>query len=136
MLATLAFTVLFHAQAPAPAEEIPAKKELFAQEKWYQDQKGNEEEFVGLLERQGDGGKVGFGRSNPYRLVMIVQLRTVQVVDGRFVEVPVGAPMTEVREVHGGGKPELLAPYVGKRIKLVGKAVNMEVEGKQHNEIW
>jgi len=31
---------------------------------------------------------------------------------------------------------ELLAPYVGKRIKLIGKAVDMEVVGRQHREIW
>jgi hypothetical protein len=107
--------------AEKPAEkELPAKKDLFAQEAWYKDQKGKEEEFVGVLERAakpGDG-VVGFGRMNPYRLVM-----------GE-------SDKKSVREVYVGSKPDLLAPYVGKKIKLIGKAVDIEVEGRDHREIW
>lgn len=135
MLTTLVLTVLLNAQAQPPVDELPIKKELFAQEKWYQDQKAKEEEFVGVLERQ-ESGKVGIGRNNPYRLVMTIQLRTIQVVDGMFVEVPVGAATTEVREVYAGGKPDLLAPYAGMKVRLIGKPVEMEVAGKKNNEIW
>jgi hypothetical protein len=90
--------------------------ELFAKEAWYKSAKGDEQPFVGVLRKAERGkGIVGFGRYNPFRLEM----------DGN-----------KVREVYVGGKPNLLDPYVGKKIKLVGKAVDMEVEGRQHHEIW
>jgi len=96
------------------------KRELFAAEEWYKTQKGEERSFVGVLERTpGSGpGTVGFARTNPYRLVM--------EDNGK----------KSVREVYVGGKSGLLTPYVGKKVKLIGKAVDMEVEGKQHHEIW
>ncbi len=109
---------------PEPAtkekEDPPAKLELFGGEDWYKGQPGKEEEFVGLLEgsRRAGGKAPGFGRFNPYRLVMG------------------GEGKKSVREVYNGGKPELLAPYVGQKVKLVGKAVDMEVEGTDHHEIW
>jgi hypothetical protein len=133
MLATLVFTVLVNAQAPP--EELPIKKELFAQEKWYQDQKGKEEDFVGVLSRAAEGNKAGAGRHNPYRLTIPVVFRTVQLIDGQFVESVVDGG-TEVREVYVGGKPDLLAPYAGMRVRLTGKAVDMKVEGREHREIW
>jgi hypothetical protein len=101
------------AVAEPQVKEPPAKLELFAAEDWYRGQKGKEEEFVGVLERV-KGGGVGFGRFNPYHLRM----------------------EKDVREVYVGGKPDLLAPYVGRKVKLIGKAVDMEVEGQQHREIW
>ena len=105
--------------AAEPAKEPPAKLELFAREDWYTGQKGKEEEFVGVLMFKDRGkGVVGFGRFNPYTLVMAD-----------------GAKTTE-REVYVGGKPDLLKPYVGKKLKLTGKAVDMEVEGRDHHEIW
>lgn len=90
--------------------------ELFAKEGFYKNQKGAEQEFVGVL-RKADRGKnvIGFGRYNPFRLEMDAK---------------------KVREVYVGGKLKLLDPYVGKKIKIVGKAVDMEVEGRMHHEIW
>src|SRR5204862_6913242 len=41
-----------------------------------------------------------------------------------------------VYEVYVGGKPDLLTPFVGKRVKITGKYVLMEVEGRTHREIW
>src|SRR5262249_41447425 len=113
MLATLMTAVL------AVAADPPAKLELFAKEEWYKNQAGKEEEFVGVLKFT-DRGKnvVGFGRFNPYTL-----------------EMTKGDQKT-IREVYHGGKPDLLKPYIGKTIKLTGKAVDMEVEGKNHHEIW
>jgi hypothetical protein len=35
-----------------------------------------------------------------------------------------------------GTRGQLLEPYVGQRVRLTGKAVDMEVEGTQHHEIW
>ena len=98
-----------------PLKQVPpGKKELFAREKWYQDQEGKEQDFVGVLEKVDRGGRVGFGRFNPYRLKM----------------------KDDVREVYIGGKPQILAEYVGRKVKLSGKAVNIGVEGKRHREIW
>src|SRR5262245_5796041 len=100
---------------PDPSKnDPPAKKELFAAEEWYKNQEGKEQEFVGVLEKSKDAGKIGFGRNNPYRLVM----------------------KGDVREVYIGGKPQILADYVGITIKLTGKAVEIGVEGKRHREIW
>jgi hypothetical protein len=105
---------------PPEAKEPPAKKELFAKEEWYRTQAGKEESFIGVLQKlERKGGLVGFGRFNPYRLVM-----------------DEGKGKKTVREVYVGGKMELLAPYVGKRLRLIGKAVDMEVEGQNHHEIW
>ncbi len=125
MITTLAATLLLGlaGQTPqtpgaGPPDQVPQKKELFANEEWYQGQQGKEQAFVGVLERIQRGG-IGFGRFNPYRLVM---------------GMPGGAAV--VREVYVGGKPDLLAPYVGKRVRLIGKAVDMEVEGRLHREIW
>ena len=126
MLATLTAALLLAAPPTTPAaaptdKDAPAVKlELFAGEGWYKDQKGDEKDFVGVLAKTGEPprGVVGFGRTNPYRLTM--------ADNGKQV----------VREVYVGAHPELLAPYVGKKIKLIGKAVDMEVEGQQHAEIW
>jgi hypothetical protein len=96
-----------------PKKEPAAKKDLFAAEQWYKDQDGKEMEFTGKLERV-KGGGIGFGRMNPYRLVM----------------------KDDTREVYIGGKPEILADYLGMQIKLAGKAVDLDVEGKKHREIW
>src|SRR4051812_12306185 len=86
-----------------------AGRELFANEGWYQEAEGKEQAFVGVLRRVDRGaGVAGFGRYNPYRLHM----------DG-------GA----VREVYVGGQLDVLTPYVDKKIRLTGKAVDMEVEG-------
>ena len=94
----------------------PATVELFAKEGWYKDTKGPEVDFVGVLRKADQRkGVVGFGRNNPFRLEM----------DGN-----------KVREVYVGGNLKILDPYVGKKIKLVGKPVDMEVEGRNHKEIW
>jgi hypothetical protein len=112
MLSTLLLT-LSVGVAPEQPKEPPAKMELFAREGWYKEQKGDEKDFVGTLERV-KGPEIGFGRFNPYRLKM----------------------NRDTREVYVGGKPDVLAPYVGKTVKLTGKAVDMEVEGRMHREIW
>jgi hypothetical protein len=118
MLTTLLMTLLVPVgqdkKADPSKDDPPGKKELFAKEDWYRSQEGKEQEFVGVLEKSKDAGGIGFGRMNPYRLVM----------------------KGDTREVYVGGKPQILADYVGKTIKLTGKAVNMEVEGNKHREIW
>ncbi len=126
MLATLTAALLLGAPpAPEPAaadkDAPPAKLQLFADDSWYKDQKGEERDFVGLLSRAParPGGAADSGRFNPYRL-------TVTDDKGKQSE----------REVYAGAHPELLAPYVGHKIKMIGKAVEAQVEGKLHAEIW
>ncbi len=94
----------------------PPTLELFANEGFYKEAKGKEEPFIGVLGKINRAkGVVGFGRFNPF---------TLKMADGM------------VREVYVGGKLDLLDPYVGRTVKLVGKAVDMEVEGRNHREIW
>jgi hypothetical protein len=116
MLAALVLTLTVGAAEP-PAKEPAPKLELFAKEDWYKEQKGKEEDFVGVLEKVKRDG-VGFGRFNPYRLLM---------ADG---------DKKSTREVYVGAKTDVLDAYVSKKIKLTGKAVDMEVEGTMHKEIW
>lgn len=97
----------------AAQPDVPTRMELFAREGWYKEQAGKEQDFVGVLKKV-DGGGLGIGRFNPNRLDM-----------GK-----------ESREVYVGGKPAILGPYVGKRVKLIGKPVELEVVGRVHNEIW
>src|SRR5438105_1809203 len=106
MLASLLVVLSAGAPEPGPAPgkgEPPARRELFAAEDWYRGRAGKEQAFVGTLRRvERPRGEVGFGRFNPYRLVM-------------------GEGPRGVREVYVGAKPELLAPYVGRRVRLTGK---------------
>jgi hypothetical protein len=89
--------------------------ELFAAESWYKEQEGKEQEFVGVLQKTTrKGGAFGFGRFNPFNLLMD----------------------KDTREVYVGGKLDILNPYVGRKVKLIGKPVDMGVEGKHHREIW
>ena len=119
MFSTLLVALAFAGAADAPEGKgaPPAKKELFAKEGWYKDQKGKEQDFVGVLRYLKPGG-IGFGRFNPYRLEMEAKGRK------------------DVREVYVGAKPELLKPYVGRKVKITGKPVEMEVEGRMHREVW
>lgn len=115
--------VLREAKVALPEKDAqdkpPAKKELFAAEAWYKEQKAQEQAFVGYLQRTERGkGVVGIGRFNPYYLT--------EDKEGK----------KPIREVYVGGKMELLAPYVGLKIVLIGKPVDMNVEGREHREIW
>ena len=124
MLATLTAALLFAAPpvaqpAHADRDAPPPKLGLFADESWYKNRKADEQDFVGFLSRVPERkcGTIGIGRFNAYRLTMNK--------NGKQTE----------REVYAGAHPEYLAPYVGKRIKLIGKAVETEVEGKVYAEI-
>src|SRR5262245_39816535 len=111
--------LLTFALDPPEGKEPPLKLELFAKEDWYKSQPGKEQSFTGVLNKAERGkGVVGFGRFNPYTLVMESEGKK------------------DTREVYVGGKPDILAPYVGKRITLTCKSVDMEVEGRNHREIW
>lgn len=102
----------------APDDAAPARRDLFGNEAWYKAQAGRVQAFEGTLRHAPRApGVVGFGRFNAYKL-----------------EMPAGKP--NVREVYVGGKDDLLKPYIGKKVKITGKAVDMEVEGTMHKEIW
>jgi hypothetical protein len=99
-------------------EEVPAKKELFAKEKWYADQNGKEEDFVGVLERVTEPESKTLQRHRPYRLVMTVDKQKV------------------IRDIYVGAEKGILDAYVGKTVKMTGKAVDFELEGQQWHELW
>jgi len=115
MLASITLAVGLVVAIPVP--EGPEPVELFAAEAWYKDQAGKEQDFTGLVVELARNGRVGFGRNNPYRLLIEGDKR-------------------DLREVYVGGKPDALRAFVGKKVKLTGKAVDMEVEGSTHREIW
>jgi hypothetical protein len=103
----------------ADRDAPPAKLALFADESWYKNRKADEQDFVGVLSRVPERtATVGVSRFNPYRLTMNLK--------GKQTE----------REVYAGAPPEYLAPYVGQTVKLIGKAVETDVSGKTHAEIW
>jgi hypothetical protein len=149
----LALCAPFAAVAPAPEgkDNPPAKKELFAKEDWYKDQKGKEETFNGTLQKKKDAGGIGVvQRFNPYQLVATITVNapvteTVEVaenVNGVIVKKTVVVtrlvPETRMtaRDVYVGGKNEILDGYIGKTVKITGKAVMMELEGAKLDEIW
>lgn len=106
------------APADGPKKVVPMKIELFAAEDWYKSQAGEEKTFDGVLRyKPRPAGVVGFNRFHAFRL-----------------ELKAGGQA--VREVYAAGKEELLKPYADRRVRLTGKAVDMEVEGKFHAEIW
>jgi len=99
----------------AEDKKVAPEKVLFANEKWYQNQKGKEQAFIGkVIKIERVGGGIGFGRHNLFHLVM----------------------EKETREIYLGGRFKLLDPYLNKRVRIVGKVVDMEVEGSEHHEIW
>lgn len=106
-------TLALSASLLTPAADPPASKELFAKEAWYKDEKGKEGTFTGVLQ-EAPRAK-GTGRANTYRLEM---------GDKKY------------REIYTGGKDAVLKPYVGYTVKFTGKAVDTEVEGTEHAEIW
>src|SRR5262245_6683305 len=122
MLTTVFLALTWAAPAapePAKKDDPPAKKDLFSKEKWYKDQKGKEQVFEGVLRYKPLPKDTAIiGRHNAFTLEMTV------------------AGKKDVREVYVGGKPELLKPYADKRVKITGKAVEMEVVGKVHREVW
>lgn len=99
-------------EAPPPAG---GAVELFGGEGWYKSQEGPEQEFEGLLVKLPAAGQPTiYMRFNPFRLKMD----------------------KSQRELYAGGKPAILEPFVGKRVRIAGKAVDTTVEGKTFYEIW
>jgi len=137
----LALCAPFAAAAPAPEgkDDPSAKKELFAKEDWYKDQKGDEETFVGEMQRKKGGGGIGIvQRFNPYQLLTRMTVETIveENVNGVITKKIVPKTRMMARDIYVGGKTDILDGYVGKKVKITGKAVTMELEGAKFNEIW
>ena len=87
-------------------------QKLFWEEKWYQDQAGEEQVFRGTLE------------SIPQTDMATTLMRTSLYKLGN-------------RTIYTGGKPHpVLDALAGKTVRIQGKAVDMELEGQQLKEIW
>lgn len=104
----------------ATAPPKPAPLPLFANEAWYKDASGAEKGFEGTVELNPAPGEIGRPkRFNTYRLVWSTS-------DGTKV----------TREIYAPGKAQFIGLYVGKRIRLVGKAVDTKADDKTYAEIW
>lgn len=97
--------------AAKPAEEN--RIELNARKKWYKNQPGQEKTFLGVLHKV-PAPQATSGRFNAYRLKM----------------------KDATREVFDHNTDAVLDKYVGKPVKLFGKAVELQIAGVEHHEIW
>ncbi len=110
MLSVVFASLVFAVGGPTP------EVELFAKEDFYKELKAPVQNFTGILKKTDRGDNVvGIGRYNAFRLEM----------DGG-----------KVREVYVGAQAKRFDPYVGKNVKLIGKAMEIEVVGRVHHEIW
>jgi hypothetical protein len=113
---SLAVMLLCLAADPAQQGVLP----LLDGETWYREAKGEEARFEGVLERNVGSGRLGSAtRFNTYRLTWI---DAAGKPDGRELYVP--------------GKAQLLAEYLGQRVRLVAKAIDTEADGKSYRELW
>jgi hypothetical protein len=107
------------ALAAEPAEG-QAVVPLAAGEAWYKGAKGDELPFEGVLERNPGSGKLGPPtRYNAYRLAWID-----------------AAGHPGGREVYLPEKAYLLEEFLGRKVRLVGKAIDSEADGKTYRELW
>jgi hypothetical protein len=140
ILLLVLFAAVVQAAPDNKEENPPKKKDLFAKEAWYTDQPGKEETFEGVLtKRKGDGG-IGIGqRFNPYQLATVTEStvvvpirrgRNLLVLEKRTVK------KESTRDIHVAGKAAILDDFVDKKVKLIGKTVDMTLEGQTLHEIW
>lgn len=105
--------ILVEVELPKPAP-APPQKQLFEKQDWYINQPPKQpQQFTGTLARLA-APQATTGRFNPYRLQM----------------------KDKVLEVYVGGTPEIINAYVGKRVTITGKPVEISVAGQTHHEIW
>ncbi len=119
MLTSVVWMCLAVGPAEAPAG-VALQRTFFADEKWYKDAAGEEQLFEGKLEINAGDGKIGMSpRFSSF--CMYVQR------EGKQVPVP----------IYMNGKDHLLAPFAGEAvIKLHGKLVENELDGKKVAELW
>ena len=117
LLLTALFSLNFAAQPSADTK--PAVVPLFAEEKWFKDAAGTAQPFEGVLDWTRGQGRIGVpGRFHAFRLSWLE-----------------GEKLT-TRPIFASGKDYLLAPYVGHRVRVTAKLVEMEVDGKKSPELW
>jgi hypothetical protein len=103
----------------ANTDATPVNRPVLAGEKWYQERKEAEHEFEGKLDVNPGDGKIGLPkRYNAFRIIGIE--------DGKPV----------ARLIYTEGKDQLLGPYVGQRVKLLGKVVTTESDEGKLVEFW
>lgn len=107
--------MLWFLLAVCAADPLP----LLGEEKWYRDAPEPERAFEGVLERNAAPARLGAGRYNAYRLAWID-----------------GAGRPSGREIHLPGKAYLLADHVGRKVRLIGKAVDSPFDGAVYQELW
>ncbi len=88
---------------------------IFGRERWYQAVKGDEEVFTGVLERLPGGGR---NQRNSFVLVMRGDVRNPS------------------REVFVGEDTRALLPFVNRRVRITGMAVDLRVDSRMRYEIW
>jgi hypothetical protein len=102
------------------ADAAPAGLPLFADQPWYREARQPEGVFEGTLERNPGTGRAGPAvRFNAFRLAWIDSA---------------GKPGG--RELYLPERAVLLAEHLGARVRIVGKAVDVEADGKTYHEIW
>jgi hypothetical protein len=134
------FAGMVQAAPDEKKDQPPKSKELFAKEAWYKDQPGKEETFEGTLtKKKGDGGIGLVQRFSPYQLATVTETtavvpirrgRNLLVLEKRTVKKEIA------RDIHVAGKADILDDFVGKKVKLIGKSVDMTLEGQALHEIW
>lgn len=101
------------------AEPTPTVLPLLADDPAYKAAKEMEASFEGTVELNPAPAMIGGGKRNTYRLAWTD-----------------GAGKPGGRDLYVPGKAYLLADHVGKRVRIVGKAVDVESDGKTHHELW
>ena len=99
---------------PAAKPEVVT---LLADDDTYRKAKEREVYFEGVLERNKGTGQIGADRFNLYRLVLDDSAKTA-------------------RELYVPGKGAQLATHVGKRVRITGKLIETDIDGKKYVEIW
>jgi hypothetical protein len=103
-----------------PVAADPGTLPLFAEQAWYKEAKQAEAVFVGTLEQNPSTGRAGKAtRFNAFRLSWIDS-----------------AGKEGGRELYLPDKAVLLAEHLGERLRIVGKAVDVEADGNTYHEIW
>lgn len=98
----------------------PPVVSLFGSETWYRWAREGETTFEGVLQPGATaGGPDSRGRSSPYRL-------SSTDLQGRLV----------VHELYMPSKARLLTVYLGKRVRIFGKAVDTTSRGVTYHELW
>ena len=105
---------------PAFAADRPVPLVILADDPDYKTAKTPESIFEGVLERTPSKGTLGGpARFNPYRLASSA-----------------GVDKPLVRELFVSSKAPLLAVQVGQRVRVVGKLIEVEVDGTKRLELW